>query len=90
MEGIGYVERLKIAIPAVEDTAYQHRELLGAQQGKRRILRALQSNRAGCARVEQRHQKRVFQRGRCGIQERHAQDLGLNALASGVVAAQVV
>ena len=46
MEGIGYVERLKVAIPAVEDTAYQHRKLLGTQQGKRRILRALQSDRS--------------------------------------------
>ena len=47
MEGIGNVERLKGGIPAVEDTAYQHRELLGTQQGKRCILRTLQSNRSG-------------------------------------------
>ena len=47
MEGIGYVERLKVTIPAVEDTAYQHRKLLGTQQGKRGILRALQSGRSG-------------------------------------------
>ena len=47
MEAIGNVERLKVAIPAVEDTAYQHRKLLGTQQGKRRILRALQSGRSG-------------------------------------------
>jgi len=47
MEGIGYVERLKVTIPAIEDTAYQHRKLLGTQQGKRRILRALQSDRSG-------------------------------------------
>ena len=47
MEGIGYVERLKVTSPAVKDTAYQHRKLLGTQQGKRRILRALQSNRSG-------------------------------------------
>lgn len=90
MEGIGNVERLKVTIPAVEDTTYQHRKLLGTQQGKRRMLRALQSNRAVRARIEQRHQKRVLQRGRRGIQERHAQNLGLNALASSVVAAQVV
>ena len=47
MEGIGNIERLKVTIPAIEDTAYQHRKLLGTQQGKRRILRALQSNRSG-------------------------------------------
>ena len=47
MEGIGYVERLKVTIPAIEDTAYQHRKFLGTQQGKRRILRALQSDRSG-------------------------------------------
>ena len=46
MEGIGNVERLKVTIPAVEDTAHQHRKLLGTQQGKRRILRALQSDRS--------------------------------------------
>ena len=46
MEGIGYVERLKVTIPAIEDTAYQHRKL-GTQQGKRRILRAPQSDRSG-------------------------------------------
>ena len=57
---------------------------------RHRILRALQSNRAGRARIEQRHQKRVLQRGRRSIQERHTQDLGLNALASSVVAAKVV
>ena len=46
MEGIGNVERLKRGIPAIKDAANQHREFLGAQQGKRRILRALQSNRS--------------------------------------------
>lgn len=47
MEGIGNVERLKRGIPTVEDTAYQNRKLLGTQQGKRCILRALQSDRSG-------------------------------------------
>lgn len=47
MEGIGYVERLKGGIPAIKDAANQHRKLLGTQQGKRRILRALQSDRSG-------------------------------------------
>ena len=41
MEGIGNVERLKVTIPAIEDAAHQHRKLLGTQQGKRRILRAM-------------------------------------------------
>ena len=47
MEAIGNVERLKGGIPAVKDTAHQHRKFLGTQQGKRRILRALQSDRSG-------------------------------------------
>lgn len=47
-------------------------------------------SRALRARLEQRGQNRVFQRGRGGVQIRHAQDLGLNAVADRIVAAQVV
>ena len=47
MESIGNIERLKGGVPAIKDAAHQHRELLGTQQRKRRILRALQSDRSG-------------------------------------------
>ena len=47
VEAIGNVERLKVCVPAVEDTAHQHREFLSTQQGECRVLRALQRDRPG-------------------------------------------
>ena len=47
VEGISNIERLKGGVPAIKDAAHQYREFLGTQQRKRRILRALQSDRSG-------------------------------------------
>ena len=89
-KGIRDVKCLKAGIPAVKDTMHEHRELLGTQQRIRRIGRALKRDRPGRARLEQRSQKWVRQHRRCRIQIRHTQDLDLDALTLGIVAAQIV
>ena len=83
-------ELLKRRVPAIEDAAHQDSQLLGAQGLERRIRAVLEYERAVRAGLEQRHQKRVVEVRRCGIQIGHAQDLGLDAVAGSIVAAQVV
>ena len=86
MESICNIERPKGRIPTIKDAMYQHRKILRAQQGNRRVRGTLERERSGRARLEQRHQKRIVERrGRC-IKIGSAQDLGLDVILRGVVA----
>ena len=90
MESICNIERLKGRIPTVKDTVYQHRQLLSAQQGKRRVRGTLERDRPGRARLEQRHQEGVAERRGCCIEIGRAQNLDLNAILRGIVTAQII
>lgn len=90
MESICDVERLKSRIPTVKDAMDQYRQLLSAQQGKRRVRGTLERDRPGRTGFEQRHQEGVVERRGGGIQIGRAQDLDLDVVLRGIVATEVV
>ena len=89
-KAIRNAELLKRRVPAIEDAAHQDSQLLGAQRLERSIRAVLEYERAVRARLEQWYQKRIVERRRSGVEIGHAQNLGLNAVTSCIVAAQVV
>ena len=90
VESVCNVERLKDRIPTIKDAMHQHRQLLRAQQGKRRVRGTLERDRSGRTGFEQRHQEGVAERRGGGIEKGCAQDLDLDVVLRGIVATEVV